>query len=202
MNKAILSILAVLALVLGGCGGGSSTTTSPADTSGTAGETSASGDETSASSEKAFVIPNKGQPPIVYANQFLKKEGKNGLVGPEPKPVMPKGPPPKTLALTDLVEGIGHMALEGDTVTVQYVGVLYGSGKKFDSSWDQGKPFTFKLGAGEVIPGWEEGIEGMEEADRRELVIPPELAYGSQQAGSIPPNSTLVFVVDMLHVKK
>lgn len=196
MNKTVLSILAALALVITGCGGGSSTTSS--------GDSSTSSSDTtsgSASTEKPFVIPTKGEPPIVYEKEFLKNEGKNGLVGPELKPIMPKGPPPKNLALTDLVEGIGHLATEGSTVTVQYVGVIYGSGKKFDSSWDHGEPFTFKLGAGEVIPGWEEGIQGMEVADRRELVVPPDLAYGNQQAGSIPPNSTLIFVVEMLKVK-
>ena len=192
MSRAVLIIIACFALLLGGCGGGSSSTSSTS---------TGSSSDSSTAAEKPFVIPTKGEPPIVYEEEFLKKEGKNGLVGPELKPVMPKGPPPKTLALTDLVEGIGHLATKGSTVTVQYVGVLYGSGKKFDSSWDHGEPFTFKLGAGEVIPGWEEGIQGMEVADRRELVVPPELAYGNQQAGSIPPNSTLIFVVEMLKVK-
>lgn len=198
MNKTILSILVALALVVAGCGGGSSSTSSSSESSSSSSDTT-SGSTTS--SEKPFVIPTKGEPPIVYEKEFLKDEGKNGLVGPELKPIMPKGPPPKSLALTDLVEGIGHLATEGSTVTVQYVGVIYGSGKKFDSSWDHGEPFTFKLGAGEVIPGWEEGIKGMEVADRRELVVPPDLAYGNQQAGSIPPNSTLIFVVEMLKVK-
>lgn len=198
MNKTILSILVALALVVAGCGGGSSSTSSSSESSSSSGDTT-SGSTTSA--EKPFVIPTKGEPPIVYEKEFLKNEKKNGLVGPELKPIMPKGPPPKSLALTDLVEGIGHLATEGSTVTVQYVGVIYGSGKKFDSSWDHGEPFTFKLGAGKVIPGWEEGIQGMEVADRRELVVPPDLAYGNQQAGSIPPNSTLIFVVEMLKVK-
>jgi peptidylprolyl isomerase len=192
MNKTVISILAALALVVAGCGGSSSTTSS--------GDSSSAANDTTTSAAKPFVIPTKGEPPIVYAKEFLEKEGKNGLVGPELKPVMPKGPPPKSLALTDLIEGIGPLATEGSKVTVQYVGVLYGSGKKFDSSWDHGEPFTFKLGAGEVIPGWEEGIKGMEVADRRELVVPPDLAYGSQQVGSIPPNSTLIFVVELLKV--
>jgi peptidylprolyl isomerase len=196
MNRRILIIAAGLALFLGGCGSSSSSTSSSTDSSG------GSSTDSSASAEKPFVIPNKGEPPIVYEKKFLAKEKKNGLVGPELKPVMPKGPPPKHLALTDLNEGIGHLALKGETVTVQYVGVVYGSGKKFDSSWDHGEPFTFKLGAGEVIPGWEEGIEGMEVGDRRELVVPPDLAYGNQQVGSIPPNSTLVFVVELLKVNK
>ncbi|HVD40150.1 MAG TPA: FKBP-type peptidyl-prolyl cis-trans isomerase [Solirubrobacterales bacterium] len=109
-----------------------------------------------------------------------------------------KGAPPKQLVTNDLEEGSGPAAKAGDEVTVQYVGVNYKSGKEFDSSWSRNEPFPFELGAGLVIPGWEEGIEGMKVGGRRELIIPPELAYGS--AGSppaIPPNETLVFVVDL-----
>jgi len=110
----------------------------------------------------------------------------------------PQGAPPKELEVNDLEEGSGAAAKTGDEVTVQYVGVNYKSGKEFDASWDRGEPFTFALGSGMVIPGWEEGIEGMKVGGRRELVIPPELGYGA--AGSppaIPPNETLVFVVDL-----
>jgi peptidylprolyl isomerase len=86
-------------------------------------------------------------------------------------------------------------------VTVNYVGVLYSNGKEFDSSWKSGKPFTTALTQGAVIPGWVQGIPGMKVGGRRELVIPPGLAYGAKGAGSaIPPNSTLVFVVDLLSV--
>ncbi len=109
-----------------------------------------------------------------------------------------KGAPPKQLVTNDLEEGSGAAAVAGDEVMVQYVGVNYKSGKEFDASWDRGEPFTFALGSGMVIPGWEEGIEGMKVGGRRELVIPPELGYGA--AGSppaIPPNETLVFVVDL-----
>lgn len=109
-----------------------------------------------------------------------------------------QGAPPKELVTNDLEEGTGAEAKAGDEVTVQYVGVNYKSGKEFDASWDRGEPFTFALGSGMVIPGWEEGIEGMKVGGRRELIIPPELGYGA--AGSppaIPPNETLVFVVDL-----
>jgi len=109
-----------------------------------------------------------------------------------------KGAPSKQLVTNDLEEGTGPAAKAGDEVTVQYVGVNYKSGKEFDASWDRGEPFTFALGSGMVIPGWEEGVEGMKVGGRRELVIPPELGYGP--AGSppaIPPNETLVFVVDL-----
>jgi len=84
-------------------------------------------------------------------------------------------------------------------VTVQYVGVDYKTGKQFDASWDRGEPFPFTLGNSEVIPGWEQGVEGMKVGGRRELIIPPQLAYGS--TGSPPliaPNETLVFVIDLL----
>jgi peptidylprolyl isomerase len=116
------------------------------------------------------------------------------------KPVVkpPKGAAPKQLEVKDLVEGSGEEAASGDRVSVDYVGVNYKSGKEFDSSWSRGEPFPFELGSGMVIPGWEEGVAGMKVGGRRELIIPPELGYGS--AGSppaIPPNETLVFVVDL-----
>jgi FKBP-type peptidyl-prolyl cis-trans isomerase len=120
----------------------------------------------------------------------------------KPKVKVPKGAPPKQLVTKDLEEGSGPAAKAGDEVTVQYVGVNYKTGKEFDASWDRGEPFAFQLGGNFVIPGWEEGIEGMKVGGRRELVIPPELGYGP--AGSppaIPPNETLVFVVDLLEVK-
>jgi peptidylprolyl isomerase len=183
MKKGFLIIAALLALLLAGCGGDDSST----DTSGS--------DTTAA---EPFRIP-VGTPPIRRAEDLKFKA--NGLVGSELKPIIPDSPPPKELAVSDLVQGIGESAIPGRTVTVQYAGYLYDNGKKFDSSWDQGKPFTFKLGAGQVIPGWEEGIVGMEISDRRELVIPPDMGYGEQQVGSIPPNSTLVFVVELLDVK-
>ncbi len=117
----------------------------------------------------------------------------------KPKVTVPKGAPPKKLEVKELETGTGAEAKSGDKVTVQYVGVGYKSGKEFDASWDRGEPFSFTLGAGEVIAGWDQGIEGMKEGGRRELIIPPELAYG--EAGyppSIAPNETLVFVVDLL----
>jgi peptidylprolyl isomerase len=101
----------------------------------------------------------------------------------------------------DLIVGTGEEAQAGDEVTVQYVGVDYRSGKEFDASWDRGEPFKFQLGAGMVIPGWDQGVEGMKVGGRRELIIPPELAYGAAgQPPVIKPNSTLIFVVDLLEV--
>jgi peptidylprolyl isomerase len=122
---------------------------------------------------------------------------------PQTKPAVevPKGAPPKQLEVRDLSVGTGAEAQAGDAVTVEYVGVNYRSGKEFDASWGR-EPFTFELGAGMVIPGWDQGVEGMKVGGRRELIIPPDLAYGAQGAPpSIPPNETLVFVVDLLGVE-
>ena len=114
---------------------------------------------------------------------------------------MPKGAPPKELEIRDLEEGSGAEAKAGDEVTVQYVGVNYKNGKEFDASWGRGEPFTFQLGAGMVIPGWDQGVEGMKVGGRRELVIPPELAYGPEGSPpAIGPNETLIFVIDLLEV--
>lgn len=121
--------------------------------------------------------------------------------GQKPKVSVPDGPAPKQLETRELVEGSGAEAKAGDEVTVHYVGVGYDSGEQFDASWDRGEPFTFGLGAGEVIPGWDKGVAGMKEGGRRELIIPPNLAYGA--AGSPPaigPNETLIFVVDLVSV--
>jgi peptidylprolyl isomerase len=117
----------------------------------------------------------------------------------KPTVTVPKGAPPKKLEIKELEEGSGAEAKAGDEVTVQYVGVNYKNGKEFDSSWSRSEPFSFTLGAGEVIPGWDQGVEGMKVGGRRELIIPPELAYG--EAGAPPaigPNETLVFVIDLL----
>jgi peptidylprolyl isomerase len=124
-----------------------------------------------------------------------------GKFGTKPAVIAPGGTPPKTLESKELIEGTGAEAIAGDKVTVQYVGVDYKTGKEFDSSWSRSEPFIFGLGAGEVIAGWDQGIAGMKVGGRRELIIPPELAYGP--GGSPPviaPNATLVFVVDLLAV--
>jgi peptidylprolyl isomerase len=118
-----------------------------------------------------------------------------------PQVTVPEGAPPKKLEIKDLEKGDGAEAKTGDEVTVQYVGVNYGSGKEFDASWDRHEPFTFPLGAGEVIPGWDKGIQGMKVGGRRELIIPPNLGYGAQgYPPTIPPNETLIFVIDLVGV--
>ena len=122
--------------------------------------------------------------------------------GTKPQVDVPEGPPPKQLEVRDITEGDGAEASAGDTVEVEYLGVSYSNGREFDSSWERPEPFTFQLGAGQVIPGWDQGIDGMKVGGRRELVIPPDLAYGKQ--GSPPAiklNETLVFIVDLLDVQ-
>ena len=106
----------------------------------------------------------------------------------KPEVPVPEGDPPAELEINDVVVGDGPEAAEGDSVTVQYVGVNYSNGQQFDASWDSGQPFDFALGAGSVIPGWDEGVVGMKVGGRRELVIPPDLGYGAQgQPPDIPP---------------
>jgi len=120
----------------------------------------------------------------------------------KPKVTVPSEPAPKKLTEKEIVKGTGPEAKSGDEVTVQYVGVGYESEEEFDSSWSRSEPFSFTLGAGEVIPGWDQGVAGMKVGGRRELIIPAELAYGP--AGSPPaigPNETLIFVIDLLAVK-
>jgi peptidylprolyl isomerase len=119
------------------------------------------------------------------------------------KPAIPKpsGKAPKRLVIKDIVKGTGKTAKAGSAVTVQYVGVDFKTGEQFDASWDRGQPFQFQLGAQSVIPGWDQGVAGMKVGGRRELIIPPDLAYGPQgQPPAIAPSATLVFVIDMVAV--
>jgi peptidylprolyl isomerase len=120
----------------------------------------------------------------------------------KPTVSVPSGAAPKQLEEVEVVEGDGPEAKSGDKVTVQYVGVGYESEEEFDSSWSRNEPFTFTLGAGEVIKGWDQGVAGMKVGGRRELIIPANLAYGPE--GSPPvigQNETLIFVIDLLAVK-
>jgi len=119
----------------------------------------------------------------------------------KPDVEVPDCAPPETLVINELEKGTGAEAKSGDKVSVQYVGVNFGDGEEFDSSWSRGEPFSFTLGGSEVIQGWDQGVEGMKVGGRRELIIPPDLAYG--EAGSPPsigPNETLVFVIDLIKV--
>jgi FKBP-type peptidyl-prolyl cis-trans isomerase len=123
----------------------------------------------------------------------------SGPLATEPTIKPPKGPAPKTLVTKDIVTGTGAEAKAGESVTVNYVGALYSNGKVFNASWETKEPFTFTLGQGQVIPGWDKGVVGMRVGGRRELIIPAELAYGKAgRPPKIPPNSPLIFIVDLL----
>ena len=113
----------------------------------------------------------------------------------------PDGDIPFELGVEDLVEGGGEEATPGRKVSVHYVGVSFLTGEEFDASWNRGQPFEFKLGKGQVIPGWDQGVAGMRVGGRRKLTIPSALAYGARGAGGvIQPHEPLVFVVDLLAV--
>jgi peptidylprolyl isomerase len=113
----------------------------------------------------------------------------------------PTGDVPFDLIVEDIVTGEGDEATSGTIVSVHYVGVAFSSGEEFDASWNRGKPFEFKLGRGQVIPGWDAGVEGMRVGGRRKLTIPSAMAYGARGAGDvIKPHEPLVFVVDLLNV--
>jgi FKBP-type peptidyl-prolyl cis-trans isomerase len=173
MTKRILvtSIAGLLAVAVAACGGSKAPGV----------ELAPSGGATQAS------VPTTPKPPPAIATK--------------PVVTVPKTKPPTHLVSTDLVPGTGQLAQAGQTVTVNYVGVLYKTGAEFDSSWKHNQPFTTALSSGSVIPGWVQGIPGMRVGGRRELIIPPTLGYGKTGSGAtIPPNATLVFVVDLLSV--
>ncbi len=113
----------------------------------------------------------------------------------------PEGDIPFELGVDDLVGGEGEEAVRGRKVTVHYVGAAFRSGEEFDASWNRGEPFRFTLGKGQVIPGWDAGVQGMRVGGRRKLTIPSAMAYGARGAGGvIKPHEPLVFVVDLLEV--
>ena len=125
-------------------------------------------------------------------------------MAPSQKPVVTVagGEPPSDLEVEDIEVGTGPEATPGSDVDVHYVGVSWSSGRQFDASWDRQATFSFRLGGGQVIPGWDRGVAGMKVGGRRRLTIPPELGYGSRGAGGvIGPNETLVFVVDLVGIR-
>ena len=119
----------------------------------------------------------------------------------KPQISVPAGDPPAQLVVEDLVVGDGPEAAAGMLATVDYVGVSWSTGQEFDASWNRNDTFSFNLGGGEVIQGWDQGVQGMKVGGRRRLTIPPDLGYGQFGAGNvIAPNETLVFVVDLRRV--
>jgi FKBP-type peptidyl-prolyl cis-trans isomerase len=182
--------LAILgtAILLAGCGGssgGSSTITVGNENTADNSVIKAAEASSGKSSEKSSTV--------------TAKTPTTGPLSKEPKVTVPSGPAPKKLEIKDLIVGSGAEAKAGETVTVNYVGVLYKGGKEFDASWKRNEPFSFTLGKGQVIAGWDQGVAGMKVGGRRELIIPSELAYKAQGSPpTIPPNAPLVFVVDLL----
>jgi peptidylprolyl isomerase len=119
----------------------------------------------------------------------------------KPTVTIPQEAPPAELVKTDIIVGTGDEATKGKNVSVHYVGVAWSNGQEFDASWNRGDAFDFRLGAGQVIQGWDDGVAGMKVGGRRQLTIPPDMGYGSRGAGGvIKGGETLVFVVDLLNV--
>ena len=119
----------------------------------------------------------------------------------KPSVTIPQEAPPTELVKTDITVGSGDEAVKGKNVSVHYVGVAWSNGQEFDASWNRGDAFEFRLGAGQVIQGWDDGVAGMKVGGRRQLTIPPDMGYGSRGAGGvIKGGETLVFVVDLLNV--
>ncbi len=119
----------------------------------------------------------------------------------KPEIDFPDFDPPADLVVTELAEGDGAQAAAGQNVAVHYVGVSHSTGEEFDASWNRGEPLRFRLGIGQVIAGWDQGVQGMRVGGRRHIVIPPHLGYGDRGAGGvIAPGETLIFVVDLLEV--
>jgi peptidylprolyl isomerase len=135
------------------------------------------------------------RPPIRY--------GAAMTTGEKPEVAVPSDQPPSyQLELDDIEVGEGEPAGPGRVVEVHYVGVSWQTGEEFDASWDRGTTFKFTLGKGQVIAGWDEGVQGMKVGGRRRITIPPMLAYGKRGAGGvIGPDETLVFVVDLIDVR-
>jgi peptidylprolyl isomerase len=176
-------LLCTLALPLAACGGGSgsggSTSKQPAE--------SPAGGPTPSAEETVTALADS-----ISKNTKLK-----------PVVAIPAGATPTKLTIKDIVPGTGKAAKKGDTVSVQYVGSSWSTGAEFDASWDKGQPFSFTLGQGDVIRGWDSGVVGMKTGGRRLLVIPPDLGYGAQgQQPAIAANATLAFVVDLEAIKK
>jgi peptidylprolyl isomerase len=183
----LIPLLALAAVAIAGCGGSSAAAgIQPAPSGG-------------ATQAAITAVTTTATTPTTPTSTVTTPKG--GPLSKKPTVTVPTGAAPTKLVTKDLITGTGTTAKAGDTVTVNYVGVLYKGGKEFDSSWSRNQTFTTPLSNGSVIPGWVEGIQGMKVGGRRMLIIPPGLAYGKAGSGStIPPNSTLVFVVDLLSV--
>jgi peptidylprolyl isomerase len=173
------------AALIAGCGSGGSNTITV-------------GNENKADEALAYKSASTGATGATGASATAKTPA-SGPLSKEPHITPPSGPPPAKLVTKEIIKGTGTEAASGDTVSVNYVGALYKTGKVFDASWKRNEPFSFALGKGQVIPGWEQGVVGMKVGGRRELIIPASLGYGAKGSPpSIPPNETLIFIVDLL----
>lgn len=193
MKRMALILIAWLGLVGAGCGGGSSDgdPTSAGESTASAEATSPEATSTEATSTESGLAPK----PLTPDPSKIKTDKK------EPKVTVPKGVSTKKLSFRDLEEGTGAEAKSGDTLTVHYVGVGFNTKQVFESTWKE-KPYTFVLGGGEVLPGLEQGLEGMKAGGRREIIVPPELGYGAEGVQpAIGPNEALVYVVDLLAIE-
>lgn len=167
---------------------------------GLAGCSSSTPSSSPSTTAQVSTTPTTSGPPTTIPTAELSAAGTAGTAGTAPTLTVPPGKPPTRLETADLITGSGPAAKAGDSVTVQYVLATYSSGKVIQSSWTT-QPFTFPLGAGKVIPGWDTGVVGMQAGGRRELIIPPSLGYGDQSPGAgIAVNDTLVFIVDVLSI--
>ncbi|HEX6393673.1 MAG TPA: FKBP-type peptidyl-prolyl cis-trans isomerase, partial [Acidimicrobiales bacterium] len=187
---------AVLAVVAGACSSNSSSTTS--NTSNPSGNPSSS---TASSSPSTTPAPLGAASAGVNGIASIPsgEASPAGTFGKRPTVIVPSGTPPTQLEASDLIVGTGATATAGQTVTVQYDGYSWTTKKEFDASWNRGQTFSFPLGQGQVIQGWDQGVAGMKVGGRRELIIPPNLAYGSQSpTPAIASNDTLIFVVDLV----
>lgn len=188
LRAIFIALIVVTALAFVGCGSSSDSSNSSGEKSG------ASTAESSGSSTKTGEGSEESAESVPKASPNAKKT--------KPIVTVPKGISPKSFAIKEIEEGTGPEAKAGDKVTVQYVGVGFKTEKEFDSSWSRNEPFTFTLGAGEVIKGWDRGVQGMKVGGRREMLIPASLGYGA--TGSPPkigPNEALIFTVDLLSVE-
>ena len=184
----LLPALAATALIAAGCGDDNNNSS-----------------DSVATQTQTQTTPTQTTPPeqTTAAPKAKKVKPSAGEANPKRKPKVPKGSgdPPSKLVAQDLIVGKGKPVKSGDTVSVQYVGVLFSNGKQFDASWNGGKPgqgFQFPLGAGQVIPGWDQGVVGMRKGGRRKLIIPADLAYGAQGfPPDIPPDAALIFDIDL-----
>ena len=173
-GRYVLACLVIGAALIGGCGKGDSSQSSANQSTGSATA------DTGTLTTPAPSLRDTSQKPVI------------------PKPT---GAVPRELTVHDIVKGKGPKAKIGDELTVQYVGVTFSTGEQFDASWDNGQPFSFQLG-GDVIEGWNRGLKGMRKGGRRELTIPPTLAYGAQGSPpAIGPNEPLVFVMDLVDLR-